>query len=158
MKLVRLCVALACLTSTVAIGCAGETDDDASAPAGEEVGAEDEVVTARLAKLYASAEANVRMELTATGGEIGFACSTGELSSHLRLDSQGRFAVDGIYRRRSPGGMRPMPGRPLRPEEIAVRYTGKVTGNEMTLRFTVEGDRREYTLRANEQMMLKVCK
>jgi hypothetical protein len=163
MRFLSSCVALALAfaSSIVVTGCAEDADDiaPASPAAGEEpVGAEDEVVTSRLAKFYASDEENARLDLTATGGRLGLGCSTGELSSRLRLDAQGRFAVDGTYRRRSPGGMRPTPGRPLASEPIAVRYTGKVSGNEMTLRFTVDGNRHEYHLNANEQMILSVCK
>lgn len=78
---------------------------------------------------------HVRLEATASGGEIEFDCAHGALDEPIAPDVEGRFAAKGHYTREHPGPIRP--GLEPRPEPAT--YAGRIDRNAMTLRVTVAG-------------------
>jgi len=77
----------------------------------------------------------IRIEVTETGAQIEYDCAHGTISEPLLLDADGRFDVKGLHFREH--------GGPVREGEEArgdpVRYTGRVTGENMTLTVRSEG-------------------
>jgi hypothetical protein len=71
----------------------------------------------------------IGMVVTETGARIEYDCAHGTISELLRLDADGRFDVKGLHFREH--------GGPVREGEESwgdpVRYTGQVTGENMTL-------------------------
>jgi hypothetical protein len=71
----------------------------------------------------------IRMVITRTGARIEYDCAHGTITEPLRLDAGGRFDLKGLHF--------PEHGGPIRegeePRGRPVRYTGHVTGENMTL-------------------------
>jgi hypothetical protein len=77
----------------------------------------------------------IAMEVTESGARIEYDCAHGTISQPLLLDAEGRFDVKGHHFREH--------GGPVREGEESngqpVRYSGRVTGDTMTLAVTPEG-------------------
>ena len=77
----------------------------------------------------------IRIVVTTTGARIEYVCAHGTISGPLRLDAEGRFDVKGLHF--------PEHGGPVREGEEArgrpVRFTGRVTGDTLTLTVRPEG-------------------
>jgi hypothetical protein len=77
----------------------------------------------------------IAMEVTESGARIEYDCAHGTISQPLLLDAEGRFDLKGRHF--------PEHGGPIREGEESrgqpVRYTGQVTGENMTLAVTPEG-------------------
>ena len=68
------------------------------------------------------------MDVTNSGARFEYDCAHGMINEPILLDREGRFDVRGKYVKE--------PGGPIRANEnssFAARYTGTVTGEEMTL-------------------------
>jgi hypothetical protein len=81
----------------------------------------------------------IGMEVTRTGARIEYDCAHGTIGEPLLLDAEGRFDLKGLHF--------PEHGGPVRegeePGGQPVRYTGRVTGDTMTLTVRPEGSDRE---------------
>ena len=71
----------------------------------------------------------IAMEVTESGARVEFDCAHGTVSEPLLLDSDGRFDVKGLFFREHGGPIR----QGEEPKGEPVRYTGQVTGEDMTL-------------------------
>ena len=75
------------------------------------------------------------MEVTESGARLEFDCAHGTMSEPLLLDSEGRFDIKGLFFREHGGPVR----EGEEPKGQPVRYTGQVTGENMTLAVKPEG-------------------
>ena len=75
------------------------------------------------------------MSVGADSTTIQFDCADGEVPGKIYLREDGTFSADGTFARRHPG-----PTRPNEPPPAAARYTGKLSGNKMTLKITLTAD------------------
>ena len=75
---------------------------------------------------------HIRMDVTDDGAQIEYDCANSTIDRPITLDSQGRFAVKGKFRREH--------GGPIREDEVPnvspVRYAGQVSGKTLTLTVT----------------------
>ena len=71
----------------------------------------------------------IGMVVTGTGARIEYDCAHGTIGEPLLLDADGRFEVKGLHFREHGGPVRE--GEEERGEPV--RYTGRVTGENMTL-------------------------
>ena len=100
--------------------------------------------------------AHVRLNVTASGGQIEFDCAHGEINEAFKTDSDGRFDVAGTLTREG-GPIRLDHPRPSR----AARYVGRVEGATMTLnvKFTgTEETTESYTLMRGSGGRLWKCR
>ncbi len=77
----------------------------------------------------------VSMEVAESGARIEFDCAHATIGEPLLLDSEGRFDVKGLYFREHGGPVREGEESKGQP----VRFTGQVTGEDMTLTIKPEG-------------------
>jgi hypothetical protein len=77
----------------------------------------------------------IAMEVTESGARLEFDCAHGTVSEPLLLDSEGRFDVKGLFFREHGGPIREGEA----PKGEPVRYSGQVTGENMTLTVKPEG-------------------
>jgi len=77
----------------------------------------------------------IAMEVTESGARIEYDCARGTIDGPLVLDADGRFDVRGRHFREHGGPVREGEDSSGQP----VRYTGRVTGDTMTLTVTPEG-------------------
>ena len=77
----------------------------------------------------------IAMEVTESGARIEYDCARGTIDQPLLLDTEGRFDVKGLHFREHGGPVRE--GEESRGQPV--RYTGQVTGDNMTLAITPEG-------------------
>jgi hypothetical protein len=75
------------------------------------------------------------MDVTETGARIEYDCAHGTIGEPLLLDADGRFDVKGLHFREHGGPVRE--GEETRGDPV--RYTGQVTGENMTLTVRPEG-------------------
>ena len=73
---------------------------------------------------------HVAIELTPAGGTVEYDCAHGGLTQPVRPGSQGDFEAIGVHVREHGGPIR----EGERPDSVAARYVGRVTGDRMTLR------------------------
>jgi hypothetical protein len=73
---------------------------------------------------------HVALELTPTGGTIEYDCAHGGLTQPVRPGDRGEFEAAGVHIREHGGPIR----EGERPDSVAARYAGRVTGEIMTLR------------------------
>jgi hypothetical protein len=80
---------------------------------------------------------HIRIEVTGNAATIEYDCAHGTIKGPLRVDSRGRFALNGTYVREH--------GGPVRPQDLQAgqpaRYSGWTDGKKMTL--TVWSDTKE---------------
>ncbi len=100
---------------------------------------------------------HISLQLTPKGGAVEWDCAHGELSGPVTLDKQGRFDIRGTYE--------PEHGGPVRSNEISnaekVRYSGRVTGDRMTLTVTRAGAKARlgnFALERGKEPMLMKCR
>lgn len=77
---------------------------------------------------------HVTLETSERGASLEFDCATGTIREPIVLDSAGHFDVAGSYNREGPG-----PVRQGVQTDSSARYSGTVTGEEMTLAVRLEG-------------------
>ena len=134
----------AAMSLAVAIACA---------PAG---GLSDPAARARAAVGSWGGE-HVRLEATASGGEIEFDCAHGVLDEPIAPDEDGRFAAKGLYTREHSGPIRPG----LEPRAEPASYAGTIDRGRMTLRVTVAGSSEPvgtYTLTLGGAAKVRKCR
>ena len=73
---------------------------------------------------------HVALELTPTGGAIEYDCAHGGLTQPVRPGARGEFEATGVHVREHGGPVR----EGERPDSLAARYVGRLTGEMMTLR------------------------
>src|ERR1041384_2035971 len=75
----------------------------------------------------------IGMVVTSDGAEISYPCARGTIKGRLTLDAKGNFRLTGSHVQEHPG--------PVRMDEKGnyhpARYTGKVTGDQITIRVTL---------------------
>ena len=75
----------------------------------------------------------IGIEVTSDGAEINYPCARGSIKGPLTLDANGNFDLSGMHITEHPG--------PVRNDETGnshpARYTGKVTGDQITIRVTL---------------------
>jgi hypothetical protein len=76
------------------------------------------------------------MTLTVQGGSIQFGCASGTINAPVMLNAQGEFLVNGTYTQGS--GVPPPPESPPPTPQPTV-YSGKVSGNTLTLNLQIQG-------------------
>jgi hypothetical protein len=76
------------------------------------------------------------MTLNVQGGSIQFGCASGTINAPVLVNTQGEFRVDGTYTQGS--GVAPPPELPPPTPQPTV-YSGKVSGNTLTLSFQTQG-------------------
>ncbi len=76
------------------------------------------------------------MTLTVQGGSIQFGCASGTINAPVLVNTQGEFRVDGTYTQGS--GVPPPPQIPPPTPQPTV-YSGKVSGNTLTLSLQIQG-------------------
>lgn len=96
----------------------------------------------------------VRLEVGAGGGKVEFDCAHGTLGK-VAPDAEGGFDVGGTFVRERGGPVR----SDEQPEKLPARYRGKIEGESMTLRVSVEGlgETLTYTLTRGRTARLRKC-
>jgi hypothetical protein len=97
---------------------------------------------------------HVSLTITDAGSSLEFDCARGAIPGPFAVDAAGRFNLSGIY---TPGTGGPEPITP-RPSQAAA-YTGRVSGQRMTLTVELEGSLPggTYELRKDEPPQLFRC-
>lgn len=98
---------------------------------------------------------HISVTTTATGAEVEFDCAHGKIAKPLMLDAQNHFDAQGSFASEHSG--------PVRPEDqsaaTAARYSGEVTGNDMTLKVSLgEQTVGTFTLTRNQPPVLRKCR
>lgn len=97
----------------------------------------------------------VQLEAAADGVSIQFPCAAGRIDPAIQLDANGRFDVAGTFIRIHPVRHSDGEGRP---RAEPVRYTGKVTGDELALSLHFENSNDEhFTLTRGQTVHVPVC-
>lgn len=100
---------------------------------------------------------HVRAEVTDRGIDFEFDCANGKIPKSVVLDSQGRFNVDGTFATEHAGPV-------LRDDagnSRSVRYSGAVTGDDMTLTIrdsNTKEDLGTFTLTHGNEPQLRKCR
>jgi hypothetical protein len=76
---------------------------------------------------------HVHLVMTAKGAELEFDCAHGQIKAPIKGDSEGRFDLPGTFVRERGGPIR----SDETPAEEAVRYSGRIVGDSMTLTITL---------------------
>jgi hypothetical protein len=98
----------------------------------------------------------VRLEVTAKGATLEYDCARGTIDSPVVLNGRGRFTAKGTHRTERGG-----PTRVDAAPSSAVRYSGAVKGDTMTLTVTLEtGNERVgvFTLTRGREPLLMKCR
>lgn len=97
---------------------------------------------------------HVSLTITDVGSSLEFDCASGAIPGPFTVDAQGRFSLSGTY---TPGTGGPEPIDP--PPAQDATYSGRVSGQDMTLTVDVEGDLPgfSYELRQGEPPQLLLC-
>jgi hypothetical protein len=100
---------------------------------------------------------HVRAEITEAGAQFEFDCANGRVARTIVLDSHGRFDLTGTFSAEH--------GGPVQRDETgnsrAVRYSGAVKDNEMTLTITASDTKEEigsYTLKHGNDGRVRKCR
>ncbi len=100
---------------------------------------------------------HVRMNVRADGASIEYDCAHGTIDETLELDAEGRFDAKGTHVREGPGPIRVGKLPPSRP----ARYTGRVSGDEMSLTLTLTDTSQvvgTYTLTRGSEGFIRKCR
>ena len=98
----------------------------------------------------------ILMNVTADSASVELDCADGEITEKILMDKNGNFSAAGNFKRQHPG-----PVRPNEPPPAAARFTGKASGNKMSLRITLTADGSvfgEYTLEQGRNGRIVRCK
>jgi hypothetical protein len=99
---------------------------------------------------------HARLEVAAGGATIEYDCGRGTIDEPLVLDAQGRFAARGRHVPEHGG-----PERRDEPAPPAARYTGRVSGDHMTLTVAIDGQKDPlgpFTLTHGADVALMKCR
>ena len=98
----------------------------------------------------------IGMEVTADGAEINYPCARGSIKGPLTVDANGNFSLAGTHLTEHPG--------PVRNDETGnnhpARYTGKVTGDQITINVTLTDTKEEvgtFTLTFGRGSRVRKC-
>ncbi len=100
---------------------------------------------------------HVRLDVRDGGADIEFDCAHGTLDSALATDGRGHFDVRGVFVRERGGPVR----LDEKPDSTPARYSGTVTGDEMTLTVTLANSNEAvgtFTLRRGSEGRLRKCR
>lgn len=81
---------------------------------------------------------HISLEVTESGARVEYDCAHGTIGRRIVPDAKGRFDVPGTYVEESGGPVR----EGAQPKSYAARYTGRVSGERMTVTVT-RGDTRK---------------
>ena len=97
----------------------------------------------------------VLLTLDTFGGRIEYDCGAGTIDKPLLLDSAGQFKGSGTHEDYVSGPTNP----DAAPKIVGASYSGKVTGDQMTLAVTLAGDRtpRTFNLERGKNVKLIRC-
>ncbi|HET6844514.1 MAG TPA: hypothetical protein VFK06_22940 [Candidatus Angelobacter sp.] len=98
---------------------------------------------------------HILLETSDNGAKAEFDCAHGEITQPLTLDQQGNFDVSGTFTAEHGGPVR----RDETPNSSAVRYSGHVQGESMTLSIT-RGEEKlgSFTLTRDAHPLLTKCR
>jgi hypothetical protein len=98
--------------------------------------------------------AGVRLDVKEGSAEVEFDCAHGALGEIAPAEN-GEFSVSGVFVRERGGPVR----AGEEPEKIPARYSGKISGETMTLRVSIQGvaDELTYTLTRGKAGPLRKC-
>lgn len=99
---------------------------------------------------------HARLEVAAGGATIEYDCGRGTIDEPLVLDAQGRFAARGRHVPEHGG-----PERRDEPTPPAARYTGRVSGERMTVAVAIDGQKDPlgpFTLTYGADVALMKCR
>ena len=97
----------------------------------------------------------ISMEVSQSGASIEYSCAHGSIDQPIKLDSRGRFHVQGMHVKEHPG--------PVREEESGgepATYTGHIDGTTMTLTVTITATQQEigtFTLTHGKRSRIFKC-
>lgn len=78
----------------------------------------------------------ISLTVGSDSSQIGYDCANGEITERLKIDRSGNFNAGGVFIRRTPGPER----EDQPPARQPARYTGHVSGDNMTLKVTLTSD------------------
>lgn len=96
----------------------------------------------------------IRLQANADGATIDFDCAHGRISGPIKLDKGGRFSTKGSYEAFSPG-----PQQADAPVETTARFSGRVSGDTLTLDIIAApgNPKRSYTLTRGKMSKIIRC-
>jgi hypothetical protein len=97
----------------------------------------------------------IRMSVEENSSAIEFACANAEISEKLLMDQSGNFKASGYFIRQGPG-----PQREGEPKRIAAKFSGAVSGKNMSLKLTFAESGEtigEYTLEQGKNVRIHRC-
>ena len=100
---------------------------------------------------------HVRIEFNDSEARVDFDCAHGTITDPLKIDSEGRFALNGTYVREGPGPIRLNAPRVSQP----AHYSGTIKGEEMSLSVTLNNNSQDlgtFTLRRGSEGLLRKCR
>lgn len=99
---------------------------------------------------------HISMSVTERSAKIEFDCAQGEIFGPLTIDSEGKFHLQGTFTRERGGPVRADETRKAEP----ATYSGKVTGNKMTLtlKLSDSDESQTFTLEKGKEAELFKCK
>jgi hypothetical protein len=97
----------------------------------------------------------IRMSIEENSSAIEFACANAEISEKLLMDQSGNFKASGFFIRQRPG-----PQREGEPQRLAAKFSGTVSGKNMSLKLTLTDSGEtigEYSLEQGKNVRIHRC-